>query len=117
MEAIKDGATKRINRSRREAGMVWQPRFFDRALRTVGEDNEKVQYIHLNPVKTGLVKRTEDWPWWSVHDYTGNVNDAPLTASGLAHAFEITVIFRKSRRGTKTTRASALPGFFFWASL
>jgi putative transposase len=92
MEAIKDGATKRINRSRGEAGMLWQPRFpsarlragFDRALRTVGEYNEKVQYIHLNPVKAGLVKRAEDWPWSSVHDYTGNVNDAPLTGSALA---------------------------------
>jgi REP element-mobilizing transposase RayT len=29
MEAIKDGATKRINRSRRETGTLGQPRFFD----------------------------------------------------------------------------------------
>ena len=84
MQAIKDGATKRINRSRREAGVLWQPRFFDRALRTVGEYSEKVQYIHLNPVKAGLANRAEDWPWSSVHDYSGNVNEAPGTASGLA---------------------------------
>ncbi len=84
MEAIKDGATKRINRSRREAGLLWQPRFFDRALRTVKEYNEKVQYVHLNPVKAGLVDRADDWAWSSVHDYTGNVNHAPVTASGLA---------------------------------
>jgi putative transposase len=84
MEAIKDGATKRINRSRAEVGVLWQPRFFDRALRTVGEYNEKVKYIHLNPVKAGLVNRAEDWPWSSVHDYTGNVNEAPATPSGLA---------------------------------
>jgi REP element-mobilizing transposase RayT len=32
MESIKDGATKRINRSRREVGKLFQPRFFDRAL-------------------------------------------------------------------------------------
>jgi hypothetical protein len=37
MEAIKDGATKRINRSRRETGTLWQPRFFDPALRSVEE--------------------------------------------------------------------------------
>jgi len=83
MEAIKDGATKRINRSRREAGALWQPRFFDRALRTVREYNQKVQYIHLNPVEAGLVNRAEDWPWSSVHDYTGNVNEVPVTPSGL----------------------------------
>jgi REP element-mobilizing transposase RayT len=42
MKGIKDGATKRINRSRRETGTLWQPRFpstrsgqaFDRTLRT-----------------------------------------------------------------------------------
>jgi putative transposase len=92
MEAIKDGATKRINRFRREAGVLWQPRFpsarlragFDRALRTVREYHEKVQYIHLNPVKAGLVNRAEDWPWSSVHDYTGNISKASMTTSALA---------------------------------
>jgi REP element-mobilizing transposase RayT len=42
-------------------GEHWQPRFFDRALRTVKEYNEKVEYIHLNPVRAGLVSRPEDW--------------------------------------------------------
>ena len=84
MESIKVGATKHINRSRRESGLMWQPRFFDRALRTVKEYNEKVQYIHLNPVKAGLAKRPEDWPWSSIHDYTGNLTDAPVTPSGLS---------------------------------
>jgi REP element-mobilizing transposase RayT len=60
MEAIKGGATKRINRSRTESGLLFQPRFFDRALRTVREYNQKVQYIHLNPVTAGLVRRPED---------------------------------------------------------
>ena len=55
-ESIKVGATKRINRSRREKGLLFQPRFFDRALRTVREYCEKVEYIHLNPVKAGLAE-------------------------------------------------------------
>jgi REP element-mobilizing transposase RayT len=42
-------------------GKLWQPRFFDRVLRTVKEYNEKVEYIHLNPVRAGLVSRPEDW--------------------------------------------------------
>jgi putative transposase len=71
MKSIKVGATKRINRSRQESGLLWQPRFFDRALRTVREYHEKVEYIHLNPLKAGLANRPEDWPWSSVHDYTG----------------------------------------------
>jgi len=78
MESIKDRATKRINRRREDAGKLWQPRFFDRAVRTVREYGEKVEYIHLNPVKAGLVARPEDWAWSSVHDYTGSVDHSPL---------------------------------------
>ncbi len=84
IESIKDGTTKRINHARREAGILFQPRFFDRALRTVREYHRKVEYIHMNPVKAGLASRPEDWPWSSVHDYTGSLNDAPMTPSGLA---------------------------------
>jgi REP element-mobilizing transposase RayT len=84
MESIKDAATKRINRSPRERGTLLQPRFFDRALRTVSEYNEKVEYIHLNPVKAGLVNRREDWPWSSVHDYTGSVLLPAATPGGLS---------------------------------
>ncbi len=84
METIKDGTTKRINRARRGAGTLWQPRFFDRALRTVREYHEKVEYIHLNPVRAGWASRPEDWPWSSVHDYAGSLNQAVVTPSGLS---------------------------------
>ena len=74
MESIKVSATKLINGARGERGVLLQGRFFERALRTVKEYHEKVEYIHLNPVKAGLVKCPEDWKWSSVHDYTGSVN-------------------------------------------
>lgn len=73
LESIKVGATLRINSSRGEGGVFLQGRFFDHALRTVKEYNERVDYIHLNPVRAGLVKRPEDWPWSSVHDFTGSL--------------------------------------------
>jgi len=84
MESIKVGSTLRINGGRKESGLLWQPRFFDRAVRTVKEYHEKVKYIHLNPVKAGLATRPEEWPWSSVHDYAGSTNCAPATPSGLA---------------------------------
>ena len=49
---------------------IRQPRFFDRAVRSVDEYYEKPEYIQLDPARAGLVKRTEDWPWSSVRDYT-----------------------------------------------
>ena len=60
-----------VNRLQAEEGELWQPRFFDRALRTVKEHNEKVEYMHLNPVKAGLASRPEDWRWSSYHEYAG----------------------------------------------
>jgi hypothetical protein len=84
MESIKVGSTLRVNARPNESGLLWQPRFFDRALRTVKEYNEKVEYIHLNPVKAGLASRPEEWPWSSVHDYTGSVQRPAATPSGLA---------------------------------
>ncbi len=50
---------------------LWQPRFFYRALRTVKEYNEKVEYIHLNPVRAGLASRPEDWRWSSYNECAG----------------------------------------------
>jgi len=33
--------------------------------------NEKVEYIHLNPVRAGLVSQPQDWRWSSFHEYAG----------------------------------------------
>ncbi len=74
MESLKVSATRLLNANRDERGVLFQGRFFDRAMRTVKEYNETVAYIHGNPVKAGLVRRPEDWRWSSVHDYTGTLN-------------------------------------------
>ena len=75
LEAIKVGSTLRINAGRRERGLLWQRRFFDRALRTVKEYGETVAYIHYNPVKAGLVRRAEDWPWSNAREFTGTFQE------------------------------------------
>ena len=33
-----------------------------------------MEYIHLNPVRAGLVERAEDWPWSSVRGYSGSLS-------------------------------------------
>jgi putative transposase len=38
---------------------------YDRNLRSVGDVHEKLNYLHANPVRRGLVDRPEDWPWSS----------------------------------------------------
>jgi REP-associated tyrosine transposase len=44
---------------------IWQSRFYDRALRTRGEYDATRSYIHMNPVRRGLVADPIDWPWSS----------------------------------------------------
>jgi putative transposase len=61
MKSVKQSSMSAVNQRRGAEGELWQRGFFDRALRTVKEYNEKVEYIHLNPVRAGLVSRPEDW--------------------------------------------------------
>ena len=71
MSAIKVSSMVAINRGRQEESELWQERYFDRAQRTVKECAKTVEYIHLNPVKRGLVTRPEDWKWSSFPEYAG----------------------------------------------
>jgi len=44
---------------------VWMRDYWDRFIRDEKHFNAAVEYIHGNPVKAGLVKNPEDWPWSS----------------------------------------------------
>jgi putative transposase len=43
---------------------IWQRRYWDEA-----DFSRHVDYIHINPLKHGLVKRVGDWPHSSFHRY------------------------------------------------
>jgi putative transposase len=53
-----------------EPAQFWQKRYYDRNVRDYDECIEKLRYIHRNPVKRGLVRRPEDWPWSSFQHYS-----------------------------------------------
>jgi len=78
--------TTLINGGRSASGGFWQGRLSDRALRTVKEYDEKLEYIHLNPVKAGLVGRAQDWGWSSVNDYSGMSAAEQMRRCGLTIA-------------------------------
>ena len=52
-----------------QQGPFWQARGYDRNIRNAKEFDVKLDYIHNNPVKRGLVKRPEDWTWSSYRHY------------------------------------------------
>ena len=47
----------------------WQPRFYDFNVWSRKKKNEKLHYMHMNPVKRGLVRNPKDWPWSSYRAY------------------------------------------------
>ncbi len=68
---------RRICDERRDDGdktddPVWHREYWDRYIRDRGHFEQAVEYIHLNPVKAGLVAAAEEWRWSSA--YSGNAN-------------------------------------------
>ena len=60
---------KRFARRSNSSGPFWQARGYDRNVRNAREFAVKLDYIHQNPVKRGLVKAAEDWKWSSFRHY------------------------------------------------
>jgi hypothetical protein len=47
----------------------WQRRFYDFNVWSRRKRNEKLNYMHMNPVKRGLVRSPNDWAWSSYRFY------------------------------------------------
>ena len=48
---------------------IWQRRYWEHRIRDERDMSAHVDYIHINPVKHGHVRRVRDWPWSSFHRY------------------------------------------------
>jgi putative transposase len=70
VQSVKWRAARSLNRHRGTAGVVWQHQFWDRFVRHEKEFGERLEYMHHNPVRRGLAKRPEDWPWSSYGNYS-----------------------------------------------
>ncbi len=84
VKSIKQSSMTAINRRRGAGGELWQSRFFDRALRTVKEYGETVDYLRFNPVRGGLVRRPQDWRWSSFNEHAGVTAEEQSRRCGLA---------------------------------
>jgi putative transposase len=60
---------ERISRSRTAKGErgIWQRRYWEHTIRDENDFARHMDYIHINPVKHGLVPRVRDWPYSSFH--------------------------------------------------
>lgn len=44
-------------------GQIWEEGFFDHVLRNDESYSQKRNYVRDNPVRAGLVRSAEDWPY------------------------------------------------------
>lgn len=93
MQAIKQGFARRLLAALRagripppddlrnqsfDAQHVWQRRFYDFVVRTYEKRQEKLHYIHQNPVRASLVLEAWQWRWSSAPHYLQGENGPVL---------------------------------------
>jgi putative transposase len=54
-------------RERRGERGIWQRRFWEHLIRDERDFQAHMDYVHINPVKHGLVSRVRDWPYSTFH--------------------------------------------------
>ena len=69
MQHLNGSYTSYYNRRHRRNGHLFQGRYKAHLIESEGHYCEVSRYIHLNPVRAGLVDRPEDWPWGSYRGY------------------------------------------------
>ncbi len=63
MGGIKGASVHSVNKRLRREGSLWQDESFDHMIRSEEDFADKLLYIQMNAVETG-VKRPEDYPWY-----------------------------------------------------
>jgi putative transposase len=54
-------------RVRRGERGIWQRRYWEHLIRDERDFQAHMDYVHINPVKHGLVNRVADWPYSTFH--------------------------------------------------
>ena len=80
LQMLKQRVARRLRRRKKTAGVgqmafrfakgqalrsFWQARFYDFNVYSEGKRNEKLNYMHENPLKRRLVAHPKEWPWSS----------------------------------------------------
>lgn len=63
LQCLKGATAHRINKLLGISGPLWEEESFDHILRSDESLREKCEYIRQNPVRRGLVKDPQDYPW------------------------------------------------------
>jgi REP element-mobilizing transposase RayT len=74
MQHINSAYTTYFNIKRKRAGHLFQGRYKAILVEADEYATELSRYIHLNPVRAGIVSNPEDYPWSSYRSYIGEGN-------------------------------------------
>ena len=78
MQLVKGGFSFQLNKNLKAKREVWQPSFADRRVRDALEYAKYKDYIWQNPVKRGLVRTPEEYPYSSAHpSFRGSLDPVP----------------------------------------
>lgn len=61
--------SRSVNRARQTSGHLWQHQFWDRFVRHARELRQRLDYMHWNPLRKGLMDRQEHWRWSSYNNF------------------------------------------------
>jgi putative transposase len=81
-KALEAGEARSSSRIRRGERGIWQRRFWKHNIRDENDYRNHVDYVHINPVKHGLVKRVKDWPYSTFHRWVEH-GDYPIDWAGI----------------------------------
>lgn len=76
--------TERLStvRARRGERGIWQRRYWEHLIRDEADFRAHMDYVHINPVKHGLVARVADWPYSTFHRLVASGVYSPDWAGG-----------------------------------
>jgi REP element-mobilizing transposase RayT len=77
MQVLMTAYTMYVNKKRNQVGHVFQGRFRSIAVEKETYFLQVLRYIHLNPVKAGLVDSVQKYPWSSYGKYIAPGSDVP----------------------------------------
>lgn len=72
MRGIKRSSAFQINQNLNRRGPVWQAGYYEHVIRSTRDLKARLDYIHKNPLKTGVVKELEKYKYSSYRSYYFN---------------------------------------------
>lgn len=87
MQHINGAYTNYFNTKRKRSGHLFQGRYKAILIEADEYATELSRYIHLNPVRAGMVKRPEEYPWSSYRDYIGERKTLEWLNTGFIHGY------------------------------